>query len=252
MTDTKHKTFIIGGISGGIGETLAHQWSAEGHQVIGFARDTEKLQALSERLPNAELHGCDSTDPAALNALFQQISDTHGQIDAYVHAIGSILIKPAHSTSDDDWASTLQANLSSAFYALRPATKHMAKQRHGSCLFFSSVAAQIGIPNHEAIAAAKGGIEAMVRSAAATYAQRGLRINAIAPSLTDTPLARPMTQHPKMLQASKQMHPLGDINQPEEIASLAQWLTSDAARLVTGQVFAVDGGLSKIAPKPKL
>jgi enoyl-[acyl-carrier-protein] reductase (NADH) len=61
-----------------------------------------------------------------------------------------------------------------------------------------------------------------------------------------------MTQHPKMLQASKQMHPLGDINQPEEIASLAQWLTSDAARLVTGQVFAVDGGLSKIAPKPKL
>ena len=96
MTDTKYKTFIIGGISGGIGETLAHQWSAEGHQVIGFASDTEKLQALSERLPNAELHGCDSTDPAALNALFQQISDTHGQMDVYVHAIGSILIKPAH------------------------------------------------------------------------------------------------------------------------------------------------------------
>ena len=83
----------------------------------------------------------------------------------------------------------------------------MNKQNSGSCLFFSTSAAQAGIANHEAIAAAKGGIEAMVRSAAATYASRNIRVNAIAPSLTDTPLASPMTQNPQMLEATKKNAP---------------------------------------------
>lgn len=252
MGHSVQKVIVIAGISGGIGATLAKQLCADGHKIVGFARDAEKLKALTEALSAIETHTCDCTDPAALNALFAEIISAHGKIDCYVHAVGSIFIKPAHLTSDEDWANTLQINLSSAFYGLRAATKQMSKQSNGSCLFFSTVAAQIGIANHEAIAAAKGGIEAMVRSAAATYASRGLRINAIAPSLTDTPLALPMTQHPKMLEASKQMHPLGDINQPEEIASLARWLLSDDARLMTGQVITMDGGLSSIVPKPKL
>jgi NAD(P)-dependent dehydrogenase (short-subunit alcohol dehydrogenase family) len=252
MTNHKTKTIIIGGISGGIGSALAKQLSDDGHQIVGFARDTQRLNALSKQLPAAALYPCDCTAPDALNTLFAEIGAQHPLIDAYVHAIGSILIKPAHLTSDADWLNTLHTNLSSAFYALRVATKHMSGQGHGSCLFFSSVAAQIGIANHEAIAAAKGGIEAMVRSAAATYASRGLRINAIAPSLTDTPLAQAMTQNPKMLEASKHMHPLGDISQATEIASLAQWMLSDAARLMTGQVIPLDGGLSTIVPKPKL
>ena len=177
---------------------------------------------------------------------------TLDQIDAYVHAIGSIFLKPAHLTSDSDWNQTLQTNLSSAFYALRIATAQMNKQSSGSCLFFSTSAARVGIANHEAIAAAKGGIEAMVRSAAATYAARGIRINAIAPSLTDTPLASPMTNNPKMLEATKRMHPLGNIAQPEDVASLAEWLLSENAKFVTGQIFSLDGGISSIVPKPKL
>lgn len=252
MNQSEGKITLIGGISGGIGSALAQKLSDSGHLVIGYARNTEKFDALTAEIPNLELHACDSTDPEALNALFKEIIANRGRLDAYVHAIGSIFIKPAHLTSDADWANTLQTNLSSAFYGLRAATKHLSKQSHGSCLFFSTVASQIGIANHEAIAAAKGGIEAMVRSAAATYASRGLRINAIAPSLTDTPLAKPMTQHPKMLEASKQMHPLGDINQPGEVASLAQWLLSEDARMMTGQVITIDGGLSSIVPKPKL
>ena len=88
--------------------------------------------------------------------------------------------------------------------------------------------------------------------AAATYAPRGLRINAIAPSLTDTPLAGPMTSNPKMLEISKRMHPLGDIARPDDIASLAEWLLSANARFVTGQIFTIDGGISTIVPKPKM
>lgn len=252
MTDNQPKTIIIGGISGGIGSHLAKILSQSGIHVLGFARDTTRLNQLTTELPTISVESCDATDPDSLNQYFESIRTHHGPIDAYVHAIGSILIKPAHLTSDEDWSSTIQVNLSTAFYALRAVTKQMSRQGNGCCLFFSSTAAQVGIANHEAIAAAKGGIEAMVRSAAATYASRGVRINAIAPTLTDTPLAASMTSNPNMLKVSKEMHPLGDIARPEDIASLAAWLLSDHAQLVTGQTFTLDGGLSSIVPKPKM
>ena len=194
---------------------------------------------------------CDATDPAALKHQLQQFAQEFGQIDSYVHAIGSIFLKPAHLTTPEDWIQTLNLNLSSAFYGLRAATQLMMKQGSGNCLFFSTAAAQIGIANHEAIAAAKGGIEAMVRSAAATYSGRGLRINAIAPSLTDTPLAQPIIGSERALEFSKNMHPLGEIGQADHVASLAEWLICDEARFVTGQTYVVDGGLSTVLPKPR-
>ncbi len=248
----ENSVIIIGGISGGIGAALAKQLTQAGHTVVGFARDSKRLEALQAEQSSVKTHVCDATDPEALKACFDEINSAYGKIDGYAHAIGSIFLKPAHLTSDEDWNKTLQTNLSSAFYALRAATAYMNKQNSGSCLFFSTSAAQVGIANHEAIAAAKGGIEAMVRSAAATYAARGIRVNAIAPSLTNTPLASPMTGNPKMLEATKKMHPLGDIAQPEDVASLAAWLISENAKFVTGQIFAIDGGISSIVPKPKL
>ena len=248
----ENSVIVIGGVSGGIGSALAKRLIKSGHTVIGLARDQKRLDALHSEHPEIEIHSCDATDPEALKSCFDKIMSSHGQIGAYVHAIGSIFLKPAHLTSDEDWHQTLQANLNSAFYALRTTVTYMNKQSSGSCLFFSTSAARAGIANHEAIAAAKGGIEAMVRSAAATYASRNIRVNAIAPSLTDTPLASPMTNNPKMLEATKKMHPLGDIAQPEDVASLAEWLISENAKFVTGQIFALDGGISSIVPKPKL
>jgi NAD(P)-dependent dehydrogenase (short-subunit alcohol dehydrogenase family) len=128
----------------------------------------------------------------------------------------------------------------------------MSKQGHGTCLFFSTAAAKTGIANHEAIAAAKGGIEAMVRAAAASYASRGLRINAIAPSLTDTPLSQAIIGSEQALEISKRMHPTGAIGEASDVASLAAWLHSDQAKFVTGQTFVIDGGISTIVPKPKV
>jgi NAD(P)-dependent dehydrogenase (short-subunit alcohol dehydrogenase family) len=248
----KNSAIIIGGVSGGIGSALAKRLIKSGNTVVGFARDQKRLDELQAEHPEIRTYRCDATDPEALKSCFDEIKSSFEQIDAYVHAIGSIFIKPAHLTSDEDWNQTLQTNLYSAFYALRAVTAHMNKQSSGSCLFFSTSAARAGIANHEAIAAAKGGIEAMVRSAAATYASRKIRVNAIAPSLTDTPLAGPMTQNSKMLEASRRMHPLNDIAQPDDVASLAEWLLSENAKFVTGQIFALDGGISSIVPKPKL
>ena len=182
------KNHLIGGITGGIGSELAVKLDAEGDSVAGYARQAAVGDSFS---PQDEfmLKTCDATDPDALETVINKFQKDLGSIDSYTHAIGSIYLRPAHLTPVEDWLQTIQTNLSSAFYALRSVTKIMSKQGHGSCLFFSTAAAQTGIANHEAIAAAKGGIEAMVRAAAASYASRGLRINAIAPSLTDTPLS---------------------------------------------------------------
>lgn len=244
------KNILIGGVSGGIGSALARRLQSEGNQVVGFARDPEKTESFQKET-GLETAVCDAKDPEALESTIHHLAERLGTIDAYVHAIGSIYIKPAHLTSVQDWDETVLLNLHTAFYALRPLAKRMQKQGHGSCLFFSTAAAQTGIANHEAIAAAKGGIEAMIRSAAASYSSKGLRFNAIAPSLTDTPLAKPIIGSAQALELSKRMHPLGDIAHTDDVAGLAAWLISEEARFVTGQTFVMDGGLSTVVPKPK-
>lgn len=240
------KKHIIGGITGGIGQALAKDSLEQGHTVGGFSRS-----GGNEALEDANVHTCDATDPEAIESTLQALQEELGGIDCYTHAIGSIFLRPAHLTSPDDWHKTIRLNLDSAFYALRIVSKLMSKQGSGSMLFFSTAAAQTGIANHEAIAAAKGGIEAMVRSAAATYSSRGLRVNAVAPSLTDTPLSKGIIGSEQALEISKRMHPLGDIAHAGDVASLAAWLHSDAAKFATGQTFVLDGGISTIVPKPR-
>jgi NAD(P)-dependent dehydrogenase (short-subunit alcohol dehydrogenase family) len=221
------KNILIGGITGGIGSSVAKLLSSQGHTVSGYARSEDQLTALKSEHPNIHT------------------------LCVYVHAIGSIIIKPAHLTNQTQWLDTLNLNLSSAFYALKEAVAIMQKQSSGSLIFYSSTAARIGIPNHEAIAASKAGIEALVRSAAATYSNRNVRFNCIAPGLTDTNLAKPITSNPQALEISKKMSPLNAIAQPDDIANLTAWLASDSAQFVTGQCFTVDGGLSATVPKPR-
>ena len=244
------KNHLIGGITGGIGSELAVKLDAEGDSVAGYARKAAIGDSFRPQ-DGFMLKTCDATDPKALETVINEFQKDLGSSDSYTHAIGSIYLRPAHLTPVEDWLQTIQTNLSSAFYALRSVTKIMSKQGHGSCLFFSTAAAQTGITNHEAIAAAKGGIEAMVRAAAASYASRGLRINAIAPSLTDTPLSQAIVGSEQALEISKRMHPAGAIGEASDVASLAAWLHSDQAKFVTGQTFVIDGGISKIVPKPK-
>ena len=244
------KNHLIGGITGGIGSELALKLDTGGDSVAGYARKAAVGDSFSPQ-DGFMLKNCDATDPEALENVINEFQKELGTVDSYTHAIGSIYLRPAHLTPVEDWLQTMQTNLNSAFYALRSVSKIMSKQGHGSCLFFSTAAAQTGIANHEAIAAAKGGIEAMVRAAAASYASRGLRINAIAPSLTDTPLSQAIVGSEQALEISKRMHPTGAIGQAYDVASLAAWLHSDQAKFVTGQTFVIDGGISKIVPKPK-
>jgi NAD(P)-dependent dehydrogenase (short-subunit alcohol dehydrogenase family) len=121
----------------------------------------------------------------------------------------------------------------------------------GAAVFASSVVARIGVANHEAIAAAKGGVEALVRSAAATYAAQGVRVNAVAPGMTDTPMTAGLLNLPAMRAGAGRQYPLGGLQQPDDVAAVMDWLLSaDAARL-TGQVIAVDGGFTTVRPLVK-
>lgn len=147
-------------------------------------------------------------------------------------------------TSEADLADTLRQNVQTAFAAVRAAGKVMTDG--GSVLLFASSASEVGLPNHEAIAAAKGAVGALVRSAAATYAGRKLRVNALAPGLVATPLASRITGNPKSLEVSVAMHPAGRIGQPEDLVPAARWLLDPASDWVTGQVIAVDGGMSRL------
>ena len=243
---------LIGGITGGIGSDVARRLSAAGWRVAGFARHAERLAALAAELPGLFVQKADATDANQAGAVVESVQAHFGRIDAYVHAVGSIILKPAHLTKTEEWARTLDLNLSSAFYALRAVLSPMQTQGSGSIIFVSSAAARVGLPNHEAIAAAKAGLNGLVLAAAATYAPRNIRVNAVAPGLVDTPLAAGMLGSDAARAMSEKMHPLGRIGRPGHIGSLIAWLASPEADWVTGQIWSVDGGLADVRSKPKV
>jgi NAD(P)-dependent dehydrogenase (short-subunit alcohol dehydrogenase family) len=252
MTETPHdQRVFIGGIAGGVGSALANHLSSANATVGGFGRASDKWESFRESHPELDLYEADSTDPEAVGAAVKAFVDTHGGIDAYVHAVGSVLLKPLHMTRDADWAGALGTNLTSAFIAARAVIEPMRRKRHGALVFFSSVAAGAGLANHEAIAAAKGGVEGLVRAIAATYASVGIRANAIAPGLVETPATAAIVANEQARQVSERMHPLGRIGRPRDIAGLAAWLISPQAEWMTGQVIGMDGGLGAIIPRPR-
>jgi len=243
LSDGTTPVMLITGGSGGIGQALARRLRARGCTVVLAARDVARLQAASDA-NGAEAVPTDVTVPAEVDALVAQVLARHGRIDGVAHCVGSILLKPLHLTSDEDWAKTLQLNLTSAFHVLRAVVgKHRAAL---SVALVSTSAAAVGLPNHEAIAAAKGGIEGLVRAAAASYAGRGVRVNAVAPGLVRTPLSARITNSEAALKTSLALHPLGRIGEPEDVAAVLELLLDPANSWLTGQIVGIDGGMATL------
>jgi len=240
--------YVILGATGGIGSALSRRLKASGAEVALAARGTERLQQLSAELGGAHFESLDATDTSAVEAFVKGVSDRTGSVDGIVNCVGSIILKAAHQTSDEEWRHTISVNLDTAFAAVRAGAKTM-RQNGGSIVLIATAAACVGLPSHEAIAAAKAGVIGLGRSAAATYAPKGIRVNIVAPGLVDTPLASGITGNPMMLKASEAMHPLGRIGTADEVASAIAWLLSAEAAWVTGQVIGVDGGLSSLRSK---
>ena len=231
----KHSVIIGGG--GGIGRALVSRLRASGQSITVISRDEGNHADL-----DAETIVGDARDIDAFQDLVES-ANSRQPVTGMVCLAGSILLKPAHMTTADEWHETIGTNLTTAFACVKAAGRIM--KQSGSIVLSSTVAAGTGLPNHEAIAAAKAGVEGLARSAAATYASRGLRCNAVAPGLVDTPLAERITRSERALEHSRKMHPLGRIGTPDDVAAAIAWLLSDESDWVTGQVIGIDGGLGK-------
>ena len=235
---------VVFGAYGGIGSQLCRRLSSHGAKLLMAGRDEVRLAALASEL-GGETFALDATDLHQVERCIKRATELFGEITGVANCVGSLLLRPAHLLSEVDWDTTISANLRSAFAVLPSATRAMA-QSGGSIVLISSAAARIGLPNHEAISAAKAGVEGLALAAAASYASKGIRINCVAPGMTRTPLTQGMLKNEMMEKASVGMHALGRIGDPDDVASAVEWLLDPKQSWITGQVLGVDGGLSRI------
>jgi 3-oxoacyl-[acyl-carrier protein] reductase len=233
--------FLIIAGSSSIGQETTKLLREGGHTVLTTARDSQKIT------PDFIL---DARDFAAMDQVFETSKTQMGSIDGVVNCSGSLHLKPAHLTSAEQYRDTIDASLTTAFATMRSAGKYM--NAGGSVVLISSAAAQTGISNHEAIAAAKAGIIGLTLSAAATYAPQNLRVNAVAPGLTTTNLTSQITGNETSRKFSEQMHALGRLGTAADVARAIVFLLVPENNWITGQILSVDGGLSSLKPKLKV
>lgn len=247
--DLSGATFVVVAAGSAVGSRVAQMLAARGARMVLAGRDAAALAPLAASVAG-QVVTADATNFADVERCVAEAVNTTGRIDGIVNCAGSILLKPAHLTSPQELHDVLAANLVSAFATVRAAAGAM-RQAGGSIVLLSSAAAAIGLPNHEAIAAAKAGVSGLTRSAAATYAPYGIRVNAVAPGLVETPMSQAITANELARKASIAMHPLGRLGTADDIAEAVCWLLTPLSSWVTGQIIGVDGGLATVKSRNK-
>ncbi len=244
------KTALITGAAGGLGRALAGKLAAEGWQLVVTSRDGDRLrQAYGDK--HLQIVADCSTVDGSRRIL--EVAKAEQMLPiALAHCVGNIRLGALHRMSETDFMDCLNANLISAFHTLAAFVGALREGRlPGAAVLVSSAAARIGTPNHEAVAAAKAGLEGLVRGAAASYASAGIRVNAVAPGIMDTPAATGIIASETARAAAARQYPLPGIGSPDELADLMAWLLAERAARVTGQIWAMDAGFSTIRPLVK-
>ncbi len=240
---------LVTGARGGIGREVTARLRASGHRVAAVGRNAP---ALADVEADAHIAADTTTVEGAAHAIAASIEKLGSAPTILAHCVGSTLIAPLHRTSAAQYREVMSVNLDSAVYVLQAWIAAMrGAGLRGSAVLVSSVVARIGVASHEAIAAAKGGIEALARSAAATYAPLGLRVNVVAPGMTDTPMTAGMLRLDSSREGAGRQYPLGGVQTATQVADAMVWLLSDNAERITGQVIAVDGGFTTVRPLVK-
>lgn len=228
-----NRTLLIAGATSGIGLSLATQLLAQGCLVHSMSRsETHPLPGV--------LH--QQIDLATTDVTPEQLPE---QLNGLVYCPGSINLKPFHRITAAEWQQELEVNLLGAVRLLQAAYPALKKTDKAAVVLFSTVAVQTGMPFHASVAAAKGAIEGLARALAAEWAP-AIRVNVVAPSLTDTPLAARLLSTPEKREASANRHPLRRVGTADEIAATARFLLSDDAGWITGQVLHADGGMAAL------
>lgn len=232
--------FAIFGGSGGVGSALARRLNDAGHEVFLIGRNRETLERLASEL-SCRFAVADVTDAAAIG---DAVAEAPESLAGVAYAVGTIDLKPLRRVEEDDLRRAFELNVVGAVSALKAAREKMADD--ASAVLFSSIAAQQGFQNHTAVAAAKGAVEALTRQLAAEWAPR-VRVNAVALSLVETPLAGEILKSDAMKDGIAKSHPLQRIGAPDDAAAMAAFLLSPDSGWATGGVFNLDGGRSSLA-----
>lgn len=240
-------SFLILGAGGGIGSATARILAKQGARVLLAGRDSDSLNQLAAEIGGVP-HTVDGRSFEDVAAAAERAKSEFGRLDGIANCVGSLLLKPAHITTEDEFDETIATNLRSAFAAVRAGAKTM-RDGGGSIVLVSSAATQVGLANHEAIAAAKGGVSGLTLAAAASYARGRIRVNAVAPGLVKTRLTERLTANDKGEEASLAMHALGRLGQPEDVAAAIAFLLDPSNDWITGQILGVDGGLGAVRPR---
>lgn len=235
-------TVLIYGGSGAIGGATGAKLRERGYALHLAGRDAAKLAAAAGRL-GARSSVADVTDPDS----FARVAAEAGPLAGLVYAVGTINLKPLSRLTPEDYLRDFQVNALGAALAVK-ASAGALKEGRGAVVLFSSIAASQGFGSHASIAMAKGAVEGLVLTLAAELAP-AVRVNAVAPSLTRTPLAAGLTKPGPMAEAIAAMHALPRLGEAEDIAGAAAFLVSEEAAWITGQVLRVDGGRSRVRTK---
>lgn len=246
-TGLENKVVIVTGGGRGLGRSIAAGFAGAGARVALVGRDAATLvqarHAIIEAGGQAEAFIADVSDEDSVEALCNAVVATWGGIDVLVNNAG---INPWYKAAEDtpltEWRAIIDTNLTGVFLTCKHAGRHMLAAGQGAIINITSVAGRVGLTKTTAYCAAKGGVELMTRQLALDWAQRGVRVNAVAPGYFATELTEGMRQHPVLGKRVTDRTPLGRFGEPDEIVGACLFLASPAASFITGQSLGVDGG----------
>ena len=232
--------YLIFGATGSIGSSLAEQMVNSGFNVHLVGRSETETKNISDKL------GCTFTIANVLeNGFIEKVKNDISEVKGVAYCVGSIDLKPLRMVTEDDFNKCMKLNLYSAVEVIKGYQESLKKSK-GSVVLFSTVAAQRGFTNHTIIASTKAAVEGLTVSLAAEFAPN-IRVNCIAPSLTNSKIAEPMLKNKALAEGIAKAHPLKRLGEGKDSASLAKFLITDDSSWVTGQIIAVDGGRSKLS-----
>lgn len=230
----ENKNILIVGASSGIGKSLAKSLIDQKANLILASRKKPEIKGEFKYI--------------ALDALSlgDELDDLPDELHGLAYCPGSINLKPFKSLKENDFVNDFKLNTVGAAMVIQKSLKSLTKAKGASIVLFSTVAANTGMSFHASIAAAKGAIQGLALSLASELASKNIRVNVVAPSLTDTPLAEKLLSNDEKKEASNKRHPIGRYGKATDISNAAQFLLNEDNSWITGQIIGIDGGMERI------